>query len=90
MSIYLISLIVLVIIMLNYLKIAKRFEIVDKPNHRSSHEIVTIRSGGIVFPISFFMYFIFSGFEYPLLALAVFIISAIGFRDDIKPSKYIN
>ena len=43
--------------MLTYLKIAKRFEIVDKPNHRSSHEIVTIRGGGIVFPISVFMYF---------------------------------
>ena len=85
MSIYLISLIVLVIIMLTYLKIAKRFEIVDKPNHRSSHEIVTIRGGGIVFPISVFMYFIYSGFEYPLFVLAVFIISAISFTDDIKP-----
>ena len=85
MSIYLISLIVLVIIMLTYLKIAKRFEIVDKPNHRSSHEILTIRGGGIVFPISVFIYFIYSGFEYPLFVLAVFIISAISFTDDIKP-----
>ena len=71
--------------MLTYLKIAKRFNIVDKPNHRSSHEIVTIRGGGIVFPISVFMYFIYSGFEYPLFVLAVFIISAISFTDDIKP-----
>ena len=71
--------------MLSYLKIAKRFEIVDKPNHRSSHKIVTIRGGGIVFPISIFMYFIYSGFEYPLLVLAIFIISAISFRDDVKP-----
>ncbi|MFL2569361.1 MAG: UDP-GlcNAc--UDP-phosphate GlcNAc-1-phosphate transferase [Flavobacteriales bacterium] len=85
MSIYLISLIVLVIIMLTYLKFAKRFEIVDKPNHRSSHEIVTIRGGGIMFPISVFMYFIYSRFEYPFLVLAVFIISAISFKDDIKP-----
>tara|TARA_A200000113_G_scaffold155335_1_gene140083 strand:- start:214 stop:987 length:774 start_codon:yes stop_codon:yes gene_type:complete len=31
------------------------------------------------------MYFIYSRFEYPLLVLAVFIISAISFKDDIKP-----
>lgn len=85
MSIYLFSLIVLVIIMLIYQKIAKRFEIVDKPNHRSSHESITIRGGGIVFPISVFMYFTYCGFEYPLFVLAVLIISAISFIDDIKP-----
>ena len=85
MSIYLFSLIVLVIIMLIYQKIAKRFEIVDKPNHRSSHESITIRGGGIVFPISVFMYFTYCGFQYPLFVLAVLIISAISFIDDIKP-----
>tara|TARA_B100000963_G_scaffold47545_1_gene35853 strand:- start:6668 stop:7612 length:945 start_codon:yes stop_codon:yes gene_type:complete len=85
MSIYLFSLIVLVIIMLIYQKIAKRFEIVDKPNHRSSHESITIRGGGIVFPISVFMYFTCCGFQYPLFVLAVLIISAISFMDDIKP-----
>lgn len=85
MSIYLFNLIILVIIMLTYQKIAMRFEIVDKPNHRSSHESVTIRGGGIVFPISIFMYFTYCGFEYPLFVLAVLIISAISFIDDIKP-----
>jgi len=85
MSIYLVSLFVLIIVMLVYLKIAKRFNIVDKPNHRSSHEIVTIRGGGIVFPISILMYFVLSGFQYPLFVVAIFIISAISFVDDIKP-----
>ena len=70
--------------MLTYLKIAKRFEIVDKPNYRSSHDSITVRGGGIVFPISVFIYFIYCGFEYPLFVLAVFIISAISFIDDIK------
>jgi len=85
MSIYLVSLFVLIIVMLVYLKIAKRFNIVDKPNHRSSHEIVTIRGGGIVFPISILMYFVLSRFQYPLFVVAIFIISAISFVDDIKP-----
>jgi UDP-N-acetylmuramyl pentapeptide phosphotransferase/UDP-N-acetylglucosamine-1-phosphate transferase len=71
--------------MLVYLKIANRFNIVDKPNNRSSHEVVTIRGGGIVFPISILMYFVLSGFQYPIFVAAIFIISAISFVDDIKP-----
>lgn len=71
--------------MLVYLKIANRFNIVDKPNNRSSHEVVTIRGGGIVFPISILMYFVLSGFQYPYFVAAIFIISAISFVDDIKP-----
>ena len=85
MSIYLISFFVLFIVMLVYLKIANRFNIVDKPNNRSSHEVVTIRGGGIVFPISILMYFVLSGFQYPIFVAAIFIISAISFVDDIKP-----
>ena len=71
--------------MLVYLKIANRFNIVDKPNNRSSHEVVTIRGGGIIFPISILMYFVLSGFQYPIFVAAIFIISAISFVDDIKP-----
>ena len=84
MSIYLISLIVLLVILLIYLRLAKLYKIFDIPNNRSSHKIITIRGGGIVFPISLFIYFIFSGFEYPLFMLGILIISIISFMDDIK------
>ena len=84
MSIYLISLIVLLVILLIYLRLAKRYKIFDIPNNRSSHKIITIRGGGIVFPISLFIYFILSGFEYPLFMLGILIISIISFMDDIK------
>ena len=84
MSIYLISLIVLLVILLIYLRLAKRYKIFDIPNNRSSHKIITIRGGGIVFPISLFIYFIFSGFEYPFFMLSILIISIISFMDDIK------
>lgn len=89
MSIYLVSLFVLIIVMLVYLKIAKRFNIVDKPNHRSSHEIVTIRGGGIVFPISILLFFLTSGFSYPFFSLAIILISVVSFIDDIKPLKAV-
>ena len=65
MSIYLVSFIALFILKIVYLQIAKKLNIVDKPNHRF-HKTITIRGGGIVFPISVLLYFILSGFQYPL------------------------
>lgn len=32
-----------------YFKIADKFNIIDKPNERSSHSTVVLRGGGIVF-----------------------------------------
>jgi len=84
MSIYLVSFIALFILKIVYLQIAKKLNIVDKPNHRSSHKTITIRGGGIVFPISILLYFMLSGFQYPLFVLGVFIISLVSFIDDIK------
>jgi len=69
-----------------YFKIALRYNIVDNPNHRSSHNNVTIRGGGIIFIIAFLtgsLYFIDKVNVYFLAGL--FIISLISFIDDIKP-----
>lgn len=67
-----------------YFRIARRFSIVDKPNARSSHHIVTIRGGGIIFPIA-----ILGGifYEQPfqwLLALSLLLIAILSFNDDIR------
>ncbi|MES2239791.1 MAG: hypothetical protein V4497_05960 [Bacteroidota bacterium] len=35
-----------------YFKIADKFNIIDKPNNRSSHTAITLRGGGIIFPIA--------------------------------------
>lgn len=51
---------VLFVLELIYFKIADRFNIIDKPNHRSAHTEITLRGGGIVFPIAFLMFFITS------------------------------
>ena len=49
---------VLFVLELIYFKIADRFNIIDKPNHRSAHTEITLRGGGIVFPIAFLLFFI--------------------------------
>ena len=51
---------VLFVLELIYFKIADRFNIIDKPNHRSAHTEITLRGGGIVFPIASLLFFITS------------------------------
>ncbi|HSC52886.1 MAG TPA: glycosyltransferase family 4 protein [Phnomibacter sp.] len=69
---------------LAYLKIADAKNIIDKPNQRSSHSEVTVRGGGIIFPISMLVYFGLFGFQYPWFLLALMLISMISFADDLK------
>ena len=75
----------LVILELSYFRLAIKTNIVDKPNHRSSHKRITIRGGGIVFPIAIFLQALFTGFDYPLFSIGLFLISAISFYDDLRP-----
>ena len=50
--VYIIVLVLLVLAELFYFKIADRFNIIDKPNERSSHSTVVLRGGGIIFSLS--------------------------------------
>ena len=83
---------VLFVLELIYFKIADRFNIIDKPNHRSSHTEITLRGGGIIFPIAFLLYFAssilyrkdtFLPKEYWAFGLGLLILSVISFLDDI-------
>ena len=75
---------VLFLVELLYFKIADRYNIIDKPNHRSSHSKVTLRGGGIIFPIALLITFVL-GYTSWLLTIAVVIVSVVSFIDDIKP-----
>jgi UDP-N-acetylmuramyl pentapeptide phosphotransferase/UDP-N-acetylglucosamine-1-phosphate transferase len=67
---YLLIAFVLLCFELLYFKIADRYNIIDKPNHRSSHSKITIRGGGIIFPIAILIAFGL-GYTSWLMALAV-------------------
>ncbi|GAL76269.1 undecaprenyl-phosphate N-acetylglucosaminyl 1-phosphate transferase [Nonlabens ulvanivorans] len=54
--IYILVFIVLAILSFIYYKLADRFNIIDKPNHRSSHTQITIRGGGIIFYIALLIF----------------------------------
>lgn len=81
--IYILILISLFFLELIYFKIADKFNIIDKPNERSSHSTVTLRGGGIIFYFAALIYFLRSGFQYPWFFLGLSLMTIISFLDDI-------
>lgn len=75
--------------MLVYFKIADKYNIIDKPNHRSAHTQITLRGGGIIFPISFILFCLFNLNDvvnhYWSFGLGLLAICTVSFIDDIKP-----
>ena len=55
---YLVIFVVLLALELCYFKIADKFNIIDKPNERSSHSTIVLRGGGIIFAISMIIWLI--------------------------------
>ncbi len=68
-----------------YFWFAKRFNIIAKPNSRSSHNNNTLLGGGIVFYIAMLVFFVVSKFQYPWFFLALSLVAIVSFIDDIKP-----
>lgn len=86
MNLYLIYGVILVILLaleLVYFKIADKFNIIDKPNERSSHSTIVLRGGGIIFLLGLWVWCIFFGFHYWAFLLAVTLIAGVSFIDDI-------
>jgi len=84
---YILFLIALFTIELIYFKIANSFNIIDKPNERSSHSSVTLRGGGVIFYIGALGYFFLDGFQYPWFFVGLTLISSVSFADDIRPQS---
>lgn len=83
---------ILLVLELLYFKIASHYNIIDKPNHRSSHTKITLRGGGVIFPFAFVLYFVMSIIhrkewfvpeQFWSFGLGLFLLSAISFLDDI-------
>jgi UDP-N-acetylmuramyl pentapeptide phosphotransferase/UDP-N-acetylglucosamine-1-phosphate transferase len=67
-----------------YFKIARYYKIIDHPNQRSSHDAQTIRGGGIIFPVAFFVCLFFGKYDnWLFFSIALACVSLISFLDDI-------
>lgn len=72
-----------------YFKLADKYNIIDKPNHRSAHTEITLRGGGIIFWFASLLYFTqHIGTNY-LFFLGITLVSLVSFWDDIQnlPNK---
>lgn len=73
----------LVVLSYGYIKIAEKFNIIDKPNSRSSHTALTIRGGGILFVFAVLIFFFSNNSQYPYFVFGVLIIGIVSFIDDL-------
>ena len=90
---YLIIFALLVIVELGYFRVADRYNIIDKPNERSSHSKIVLRGGGIIFSIGALIWTamlaltgqgdMLAGNAFFLVGLML--VACVSFVDDIHP-----
>lgn len=89
---YLLITIVLFALLIFYFKVADKYNIIDKPNHRSAHTEITLRGGGVIFPIAFLLFLgsqiiqqksITNPQNYFIFGIGLLAICIISFMDDI-------
>lgn len=75
--------IILILFSILYKWSARKLNIVDEPDGRSSHRNPVILGGGILVYIALGLFFILSGFEFHFFFLGVSLIAFVSFLDDI-------
>ena len=68
-----------------YFRIADKFNIIDKPNGRSSHSSIVLRGGGVIFIVGAWLYAAFYGVQLWPFLVGLTMIAGISFVDDVKP-----
>ena len=96
MMTYFLILVLLIALELIYFRIADRFNIIDKPNERSSHRQVTLRGGGVVFLMGAWLWslipvpspagegMVMAVSLYPWFLLGLTVIALVSFVDDLR------
>ena len=86
---YIILFLVLLALELIYFRVADKFNIIDKPNERSSHSHIVLRGGGIIFTLSMVVWtlmMIIQGYSiimYLPFLLGLLMVAGVSFWDDV-------
>lgn len=86
---YIIIAMILLVAELAYFKIADHFNIIDKPNERSSHSTIVLRGGGVIFTLSMIVWAIMMLVQgndimpYLPFLCGLVLVAGISFVDDI-------
>ena len=70
-----------------YFRIADKFNVIDKPNERSSHTRITLRGGGVIFYFGTLVFFLTNHLEYPWFVFGLTLITIISFVDDVRSTS---
>ena len=91
MVLYLLVLIILLVTEMLYFRVADKFNIIDKPNERSSHSSIVLRGGGIIFSISMIAWAVMmlvqgeskTVLEYLPFLFGLLLVAGVSFVDDV-------
>ena len=89
---YVIVLVLLLLAELCYFRVADRFNIIDKPNERSSHTTIVLRGGGIIFSLAMVAWAVVMAvqgnanvlLEYLPFLCGLLLIAGVSFWDDVR------
>lgn len=89
---YVIIFALLLVAELAYFKIADKFNIIDKPNQRSSHSTIVLRGGGVIFALSMIVWTIVMAVQgegqlvvsYLPFLVGLLMVAGVSFWDDVK------
>lgn len=89
---YLLLFVLLVVAELVYFKIADKFNIIDKPNERSSHSSIVLRGGGVIFSLSMLVWAAMMAAQgdwaevvsYLPFLVGLLLVAGVSFWDDVK------
>lgn len=89
---YIIILVLLVLAELLYFKIADHFNIIDKPNERSSHSTIVLRGGGVIFSLAMVAWAVMTVVQgewqvvvdYLPFLCGLLLVAGVSFWDDVK------
>ena len=89
---YLLVFVLLIVAELLYFKIADKFNIIDKPNARSSHSSIVLRGGGVIFSLAMVAWAVMMVVqgewsvvvEYLPFLVGLLLVAGVSFWDDIK------
>ncbi|TSD63247.1 glycosyltransferase family 4 protein [Inquilinus sp. KBS0705] len=81
--IYAVVTVLLFVLLLAYFRIADHYNIIDHPNERSSHSVITIRGGGVVYMFAAVIAVVLHFNEFYWAAAGILLIGTISFLDDM-------
>lgn len=89
---YLLLFVLLIVAEFVYFKIADKFNIIDKPNERSSHSSIVLRGGGVIFSLSMLVWAAMMAAQgnwaevmsYLPFLVGLILVAGVSFWDDVK------